>query len=505
MRGSLGLGLVLLLLRGTHGWHELLLRRQGSRGLFGVMPPASRAAVAPGRPVWRRADIRLEETSEEPPSTPAATDIGYDLWWVSNSTEVVEPLRLEVSGSLPSWLRGSLVRAGPGLFEVGGQQLVHQIDGLAKLTKFQLDGLGGVNFQTRQLATKLFNRTQRSGELPAHFTILPVKPPYGLLQRLKALFHDSQCDNTNIFIWRTGSAAPYVCSDSSIQTNSFDPETLASMGHSPVMHAPEPPPGASGLPPSFTRWQRHSGTMTGAHRQRVIKGTATIGWEGRLELRQDKIELSTTVVSLYRDTPTAEDPRVAHRSFFGQVKLKLTEHGLPMIHSFQVTRRYVILVVCSLCVEPRLVGSQLFTLSDPFAGIDTLGWRGDQNATIYVLDIEATDPTAKPLRTFSIDPMYMNHHINAWEEEDGGVITLDLIAYAEPEADHRIPVCPHVPGAHIRRSQLLASYLHPPHKRPARILLFGILYRASSSSALSFHSRCIHVTRSGSARNGPGL
>lgn len=90
------------------------------------------------------------------------------------------------------------------------------------------------------------------------------------------------------------------------------------------------------------------------------------------------------------------------------MRIPLAGNGLPMIHSFQVTRRYVILVLCSLRVEPHLIGSKLFVLQEPFAGVQTLGWRGHQNTTVYVMDIESTDPTTGPLRTFSIDPMFLN-------------------------------------------------------------------------------------------------
>ena len=114
-----------------------------------------------------------------------------------------------------------------------------------------------------------------------------------------------------------------------------------------------------------------------------------------------------------------------------QVRIPLAEHGLPMIHSFQVTKRYIILVVCSLRVEPHLIGSKLFVLMEPFAGVQTLGWRGDQNTTVFVMDIESTDPEAEPVRTFSIDPMFMNHHINAWEDEASGEVTMDVVAYKD--------------------------------------------------------------------------
>ena len=34
-----------------------------------------------------------------------------------------------VAGALPPWLKGTLFRAGPGLWEVGERQLKHAMDG----------------------------------------------------------------------------------------------------------------------------------------------------------------------------------------------------------------------------------------------------------------------------------------------------------------------------------------------------------------------------------------
>jgi len=337
-------------------------------------------------------------------------------------------MRLKVDGSLPKWLRGSLVRVGPGSFEVGRQQLQHQIDGLAKLTKYRVDG-DGVHFQTRMLQSYLYNRTQLAAPPsspwalwtePALVTMLPVEPTYTPCQRVRALLEEPVTDNTNIFIGSTGDAV-HASSDTSVASNTFDLETLASTGHLKVeMEAP----------------RRTADTVTGAHKQRVVNGSATVGWVGRVEVRQDKLSLSSTVVSVYRDDPLPEAAgagggAAARRRFIGQLRIRLSEHGLPMIHSFQVTERYVILVVCSLRVEPHLIGSKLFVLMEPFAGVETLGWRGEQDTTVYVMDLESTSPTAGPVRTFVTDPMYMNHHINAWESDGGRKVTMDLIAYED--------------------------------------------------------------------------
>jgi carotenoid cleavage dioxygenase-like enzyme len=375
--------------------------------------------------------------TEQQPSEGTETDAsaeGYDLWWSCDPTEVAAPLHLDVHGDLPAWLKGSIVRLGPGQFQVGRQQLKHQLDGLAKLTKYTI-AKEGVTFQTRMLRSHLFNRTKLAAPSssrrwapqwtePALITMLASQPTYTPCQRVRALFEDSATDNTNIFVCRTGNTF-HACSDSSIPSNAFDLDTLESRGHTRVeLEAPRRMP---------------EQTMTGAHRLHVINGSDTIGWTGSIDLDPILVLPAATVISVYRDAPVqptddeanVETPLTARRRYIGQVRIPLAGNGLPMIHSFQVTRRYVILVLCSLRVEPHLIGSKLFVLQEPFAGVQTLGWRGHQNTTVYVMDIESTDPTTGPLRTFSIDPMFLNHHINAWEDEASREVIMDVIAYRD--------------------------------------------------------------------------
>lgn len=42
------------------------------------------------------------------------------------------------AGVIPSWLGGSLLRMGPGLFEVGDEHFQHLFDGQALIHKFDL-------------------------------------------------------------------------------------------------------------------------------------------------------------------------------------------------------------------------------------------------------------------------------------------------------------------------------------------------------------------------------
>ncbi|XP_058699357.1 uncharacterized protein LOC131581287 [Poecile atricapillus] len=50
--------------------------------------------------------------------------------------ELSSPVTAHVTGRIPTWLRGSLLRCGPGLFEVGSEPFYHLFDGQALLHKF---------------------------------------------------------------------------------------------------------------------------------------------------------------------------------------------------------------------------------------------------------------------------------------------------------------------------------------------------------------------------------
>ena len=71
-----------------------------------------------------------------------------------------------VAGALPPWLRGTLFRAGPGLWEVGERQLRHVMDGFAVIgtINFCGDGSGEVLAHQRFVDNEPY-RAARRGRL----------------------------------------------------------------------------------------------------------------------------------------------------------------------------------------------------------------------------------------------------------------------------------------------------------------------------------------------------
>jgi len=65
------------------------------------------------------------------------TSFPYGVGFRSSLTEETpEPVTLEISGTLPSWLEGALLRTGPSKFEVEARTSNHWFDGLAMLHRF---------------------------------------------------------------------------------------------------------------------------------------------------------------------------------------------------------------------------------------------------------------------------------------------------------------------------------------------------------------------------------
>ena len=53
--------------------------------------------------------------------------------------EITKPVPAKSSGKIPSWLRGTLLRNGPGLFEFEFQKADHIFDGMAMLRRYHVD------------------------------------------------------------------------------------------------------------------------------------------------------------------------------------------------------------------------------------------------------------------------------------------------------------------------------------------------------------------------------
>jgi beta,beta-carotene 9',10'-dioxygenase len=116
----------------------------------------------------------------------------YGLRFRSLTTETPTPVALPVTGTLPPWLTGTLLRTGPSKFEVGPRTHNHWFDGLAMLHRFAFGG-GGVTYANCFLKSKAFCAAQATGKISyAEFATDPCRTLFG---RVAALFDPKFTDN----------------------------------------------------------------------------------------------------------------------------------------------------------------------------------------------------------------------------------------------------------------------------------------------------------------------
>lgn len=72
-----------------------------------------------------------------------------------NKKEQLEPVQAKVTGSIPSWLQGTLLRNGPGMHTVGDSKYNHWFDGLALLHSFSIRD-GEVFYRSKYLQSDTY-------------------------------------------------------------------------------------------------------------------------------------------------------------------------------------------------------------------------------------------------------------------------------------------------------------------------------------------------------------
>ena len=115
------------------------------------------------------------------------------------SPDVGAPRDAIVTGTIPEWLQGDLVRTCPAVFDQGSWQARHWFDGLAQVYAFRIAG-ASVTFQSRLLDSEAASEIAEGRARLASFGTPTART---LWQRLVQPVQRST-DNTNVNIVRMG-------------------------------------------------------------------------------------------------------------------------------------------------------------------------------------------------------------------------------------------------------------------------------------------------------------
>uniref|UniRef100_A0A8C2TRJ4 Retinoid isomerohydrolase n=1 Tax=Coturnix japonica TaxID=93934 RepID=A0A8C2TRJ4_COTJA len=140
--------------------------------------------------------------------------------------ELSSPVTAHVTGRIPTWLRGSLLRCGPGLFEVGAEPFYHLFDGQALLHKFDFKE-GHVTYHRRFVRTDAYVRamTEKRIVITEFGTYAYPDPCKNIFSRFFSYFKGVEVtDNALVNVYPVGEDY-YACTETNFITK-INPDTL---------------------------------------------------------------------------------------------------------------------------------------------------------------------------------------------------------------------------------------------------------------------------------------
>lgn len=287
---------------------------------------------------------------------------------------------LLVSGKIPSWLSGTLIRNGPAVFEVGKQKFNHWFDGLAMLHKFSFTD-GKVIYANKFLNTRAYKKAKEAGKIS--FSEFATDPCRSIFSRVSAMFSREFTDNTNVNITRI--ANKFIAMTETPIPVEFDPRTLETLG---VMDYNN---------------NHISGQVTTAHPHFDFAKKDTINYMTHLSRKSS--------YNIYK-IPSAGNQQ--QRELIASVKVNEPSY----MHSFGLTEHYIILVEFPLVINPL----DILISGKPFA--ENLLWK-PENGTKFTI-VNRTN--GKVVGSYQSEPFFAFHHVNSFETENNDIV-VDIVAY----------------------------------------------------------------------------
>jgi beta,beta-carotene 9',10'-dioxygenase len=311
----------------------------------------------------------------------------------------VEMDNVPVSGELPPWLSGTLVRNGPAKFEIGKRTFNHWFDGLSMLHRFMFRD-GTVSYANKFLKSRDYRESRRQGKIT--LGAFATDPCSSIFRRVFSLFAPQITENANVNVAKI--ADRYIAMTETPLPIEFDPRTLETLG---VLNYDE---------------DETDGSITTAHPHFDFERSLTISYNIKFSRNSKYIVYRMPEGSLRRE-PIVEIP-VQKPAY---------------IHSFGMSENYIILVEFPLIVNPL----RLLLSGKPF--IENYAWEPERNTRFHLIGKEDGS-----IRSYCSEPFFAFHHINAFEKN--GDVLVDIAAYPDPQiidafylkrlrAGERIPLC----------------------------------------------------------------
>lgn len=286
--------------------------------------------------------------------------------------EQKEEVTLDASGKVPSWIKGTFVRNGPGKFNVGEHTLNHWFDGFALLAGFSFDQ-GIIGYRSAFIESDQYKESMSSGELrlDGFDSNYAESGP-------KHLSKDGQnvkTANPNINLEQIG--GEFVALGETPLPVAFDLKTLSTLGIF-----------------DYNDSLKKRNIWECAHMKRDSQDQVLYNFYidyGR-----------SSYYVLYKIEPGSSERKV-----IGKHEIATPSY----MHDFSITENYIVLTAYPLVVNPI----DLANSKNGF--IRAHKWKPELKTTVYVFDKKTGELVCEP----KTDAMFAFHHFNAYEEKNGEI------------------------------------------------------------------------------------
>ncbi|KAI8505055.1 Beta,beta-carotene 15,15'-monooxygenase [Branchiostoma belcheri] len=323
--------------------------------------------------------------------------------------ETAEPLQAEVKGQIPEWLKGSLLRVGPGKFEVGGQSYNHLFDGLCLIHRFNIEG-SKVTYQNRFLRSDSYVLAEQQNRIVVteFGTNSYPDPCKNIFSRVFSYFWDTSVpsDNCSVNLMQVRDEI-YTMTETPLMRR-IDPQTLETDQEKASLQCFGGPFQARGLesddcpPPHRRRWND-------------LQHGITFGKDGLFGLVKmplpDEGERNNPTQKAYMVASVPQENKM-RPSYF---------------HSFGLTENYVVFVEQPMYINVWKLMFSKFTSGKAVSA----AMEFDNSTPTRFHVIEKQTGRVLPMVYLS-DSFFTFHHINTYEEE--GHLVVDVCCNEEGDS-----------------------------------------------------------------------
>lgn len=331
----------------------------------------------------------------------SADDDPFASWFDEQTEDIIdESTSVKVSGIIPSYINGKLIRVGPSVLTTKKKNFTNYLDAFGRVTSWTLSGQSNeASFQSAIVKSLLWNHSVSDQTIARHITQQKTDP-----STRPGLFDLNDMDNTDVNVYRFKGSDSFLSFTDFHLANEIDLNSLRTIGSVQYKDS-------EGVPNNGFFSSSHPGEYT----HPVTKDVYLINWLGVKTARGSTINVFSMDKNMVR-------------TVIGTVDIGFLPYS---IHSVIVVGDYVTVIVAPVSIDFIKTGTNL-CLSCSYH--DDLANKPTQ---IFVFSLATVGQTSKeapmpPIVTVEVQPpdnFFVFHYANGWINDENGVMTLDMCSY----------------------------------------------------------------------------